>query len=138
MAGAVRRLRRGEPGLSPLAPRRCPVLGATYLTALCPACGAAQGDGAVDRLLTSLHPRAPVRVPIPPAPPAFRPLDGRPPRPHPGDWRERLVPACWRLEPDGAAAERPARSPAALSHAGRAPISGRHDGRADALLLPSG
>jgi hypothetical protein len=138
VAGAVRRLRRGAPGLSPLGPRRCPVVGQTYLTAVCPACGAAQGDGAVDRLLTSLHPRAPFRVPIPPAPPAFRPLDGRPPRPRLGDWRERVVPARWRLEPDGAAAERPARSPAASWHAGRTPISGRHDGRADALLLPSG
>jgi hypothetical protein len=86
-------------------------VGQTYLTALCPACGAAQGDGAVD---------------------------GCPPRPHPGDWRGRVVPARWRLEPDGAAAERRVRSPAALRHGGRSPISGRHDGRADALLLPSG
>jgi hypothetical protein len=46
---AVRRLRRQDPALSPLsplAPRRCPVAGEAYLTALCPACGAAQGDGA--------------------------------------------------------------------------------------------
>jgi hypothetical protein len=106
--------------------------------ATCTACGAAQGDGAVDRLLTSLHPRAPFRVPIPPAPLAFRPLDGRPPRPRLGDWRERVVPARWRLEPDGAAAEPRVRSPAALWYRGRTPISGRHDGRADALLLPSG
>jgi hypothetical protein len=138
VADALRRLRRGEPGLSPLGPRRCPIVGAAYLTALCPACGAAQGDGAVDRLLTSLHPRVPIRVPIPPAPLAFRPLDGRPPRPGLGDWRERVAPARWRLEPGGAAGEPrgPAR-PAALRRAGRATISGPHDGRAD-LLLPPG
>ncbi len=102
---AVRRLRRGEAGLSPLAPRRCAVVGGTYLTALCPSCGAAQGDGAVDRLLTSRHPRVPVRVPVPPAPLAFRPLDGRPPRAAMGGWRGRVTPARWRLdvEPGGAA-----------------------------------
>jgi hypothetical protein len=80
---------------APLASRRCLVVGESYLTALCPACGAAQGDAAVDRLLTSLHPRAPVRVPIPPAPLTFRPLDGRPPRPVLGDGGERVVPAGW-------------------------------------------
>ena len=88
--------------LSRVAPRRCPVVGETYLTALCPACGLPQGDGAVDRLLTSLHPRAPVRVPIPPAPLTFRPLDGRPPRLAMGDWGERVIPACWRLRTDDA------------------------------------
>ena len=43
-------------------------MGKVYLMACCLRCGAGQGDGAVDRLLTSLHPRVPVRVPIPPAP----------------------------------------------------------------------
>jgi hypothetical protein len=129
---AVRRLRRQDPALSPLAPRRCPVAGEAYLTALCPACGAAQGDGAVDRLLTSLHPRAPVRVPLPPAPLAYRPLDGRPPRPRMGDWRERAVPARWRLVPDGAAGDRgPGPAPAPLRRAAPAATSGRHEGRAD-------
>jgi hypothetical protein len=90
------------------------------------------------RFMQRSHRRAPVRVPIPPAPLAFRPLDGRPPRPRLGDWRERVVPARWRLAPAGAAGERPVRSPAASWHAGRAPIAGRHDGRADALLVPSG
>jgi hypothetical protein len=42
-------------------------MGEVYLMACCLRCGAGQGDGAVDRLLTSLHPRVPVRVPIPPA-----------------------------------------------------------------------
>jgi hypothetical protein len=42
-------------------------MGKVYLMACCLRCGAGQGDGAVDRLLTSLHPRVPVRVPIPPA-----------------------------------------------------------------------
>jgi hypothetical protein len=51
--------------LSP--PRRCRIMGKVYLMACCLRCGAGQGDGAVDRLLTSLHPRVPVRVPIPPA-----------------------------------------------------------------------
>ena len=78
------------------------MVGETYLTALCPACGLPQGDGAVDRLLTSLHPQAPVRVPIPPAPLTFRPLDGRPPRPAMGDWGERVIPARWRLRADDA------------------------------------
>jgi hypothetical protein len=65
--GGLGRLRRQEPVLSPLAPRRCRVAGATYLMACYPRCGAGQGDGAVDRLLTSPHPRVPVRVPISPA-----------------------------------------------------------------------
>jgi len=100
---AVRRLgRRGEARLSPLAPRRCPVVGATYLTALCPSCGAAQGDAAVDRLLTSRHPRVPVRVPIPPAPLTFRPLDGGPLCSGMGAWCERVVPPRWCLEADAA------------------------------------
>ena len=102
VVAGIRALCRTEPGLSRVAPRRCPVVGETYLTALCPACGLPQGDGAVDRLLTSLHPRAPVRVPIPPAPLTFRPLDGRPPRPAMGDWGERVIPACWRLRADDA------------------------------------
>lgn len=130
VAGAVGRLRRAGPGLSPLAPRRCPVVSEAYLTALCPACGAAQGDGAVDRLLTSLHPRAPVRVPLPPAPLTYRPLDGRPPRPRMSDWRERAVPACWRLGPDGAAGE-PGPGPTPLRRAAPAATSGRHEPRAD-------
>jgi hypothetical protein len=132
VADAVRRLRRAEPRLAPLAPRRCPVVGEAYLTALCPACGAAQGDGAVDRLLTGLHPRAPVRVPLPPAPLTYRPLDGRPPRPRMGDWLERAVPARWRLVPDGAAGERGSGpAPAPLRRAAPAATSGRHEGRAD-------
>ena len=89
VVAGIRALCRTEPALSRIAPRRCPVVGETYLTTLCPACGLPQGDGAVDRLLTSLHPRAPVRVPIPPVPLTFRPLDGRPPRPAMGDWGER-------------------------------------------------
>jgi hypothetical protein len=112
---AVRGLRRTEPGLSRVAPWRCPVVGETYLTALCPSCGLAQGDAAVDRLLTSLHPRAPVRVPIPPAPLTFRPLDGRPPRPVMGDWAERAVQPRWRLRVgDAEPAVHPGGEPAAL------------------------
>jgi hypothetical protein len=114
VADAVRRLRRDAPRLSPLALRRCCVVGESYLTALCPSCGAAQGDGAVDRLLTSWHPRAAVRVPIPPAPLTFRPLDGRPSCPTLSDGDERVVPARWRLAADGAAGEPgPSRSVAA-------------------------
>jgi hypothetical protein len=40
----------------------------------------------------------PVRVPIPPAPLTFRPLDGR--LPHQaalGDWQECVIPARWQL-----------------------------------------
>jgi hypothetical protein len=70
-----------SPG-SPRSPRAAARSGETYLTALCPACGAAQGDGAVDRLLTGVHPRAPVRVPLPPAPLTYRPLDGGRRGPH--------------------------------------------------------
>jgi hypothetical protein len=94
----LRRLRRQEQALSPLAPRRCLIVDEVDLMACCPRCGAGQGDGAVDRLLTSLHPRVPVRVPIPPAPLTFRPLDGRPPhRAALGDWQERVIPARWQL-----------------------------------------
>jgi hypothetical protein len=82
--------------------RRCAITGETYLMACCPRCGTGQGDGAVDKLLTSLHPRILVRVPIPGAPLTFRPLDGQPPRTAAlEDWRERVVPAWWRLEPGG-------------------------------------
>jgi hypothetical protein len=92
------RLRRQEPLLSPAAPRRCRVVGEAYLMACCPRCGAGQGDGAIDRLLTSLHPRTPVRVPIPPAPLTFWPLNGRPPRRAAlNDWLGRVVPARWQL-----------------------------------------
>jgi hypothetical protein len=98
LIGELGRLRRQEPALSPLAPRWCPIVDEAYLMACCPHCGAGQGDGTVDRLLTSLHPCVPVRVPIPPAPLTFRPLDGRPPRRAAlGDWLERLVPARWQL-----------------------------------------
>ena len=107
VAEGVGRLRRGEPQLSPLAVRRCPVVGDAYLTALCPRCGAAQGDGAMERVLTSLHPRAPIRVPIPPAPLVLRPLDGRPPRAGMDDWGEAVVPAGWRLAGGEAVDERP-------------------------------
>ncbi len=94
MIRGLGRLRCQEPALSPLAPRRCGVVGEVYLMACCPRCGAGQGDGAVDRLLTSLHPR----VPVPPAPLTFRPLDGRPPRRAAlGDWLAREIPARWRL-----------------------------------------
>jgi hypothetical protein len=107
------------------------VVGEVYLTALCPCCGAAQGDGAVDRLLTSLHPRVPVRVPIPPAPLIFRPLDGRPPRGAMGDWLERAVPAHWRLEAGAGSAAFgpvPGRHPGGLRRVGQAATFGRHDG----------
>ena len=128
VASGVLRLRRGETRLSPLAPRRCCVDGAPYLTALCPGGGAAQGDGAVDRLRTSLHPQAPIRVPIPPMPLTFRPLDGRPPRVGLDDWRERVIPARWHLMPDGTASERvPDPQSDALWRAGSMAISARHE-----------
>jgi hypothetical protein len=97
----LERLRRQEPSLSLLTPRRCPIVGEAYLMVCCPRCGAGQGDATVDRLLTSLHPRVPVRVPIPPAPLTFRPLDGcLPRRAALGDWLEHLIPARWRLMGD--------------------------------------
>jgi hypothetical protein len=113
LIGLVQGWRRVDPRLAVLAPRYCPIAGERYLMACCPRCGTGQGDGAVDRLLTSLHPRIPVRVPVPPAPLAFRPLDRRPPRATMGaDWLEQVVPAHWRLEPgwagdDGAPLRRP-------------------------------
>jgi hypothetical protein len=94
--------------------------------ALCPVCGAAQGDGAVDRLLTSLHPRVPIRVPIPPAPLAFRPLDGRPPRAAMGDWGEVVEPAGWRVADGDDAEERP-----------RPPLRGLVPRRPDDHLRPA-
>ncbi len=98
LIGGLGRLRCQEPALSPLAPRRCPIVGEVYLMACCPRCGAGQGDGAVDRLLTSLDPRVLVRVAIPPAPLTFRPLDGRLPRRAAlGDWLERVISARWQL-----------------------------------------
>jgi competence protein CoiA len=97
VADGARRLRRAEPGLSPLAPRRCRATGASYLMALCPGCGQLQGDHAVDRLLTSPHPQVPVRVPVPPAPLTYHPLDGRAARAALGNWRERILPARWYL-----------------------------------------
>jgi hypothetical protein len=136
LANGVSRLRRHDISLSPLGPRRCPAVGETYLTALCPSCGTAQGDGAVDRLLTSLHPHVPVRVPIPLVPLTFRPLDGRQPRPSMGDWLERVVPARWRLELDGVAGrpEPGPRQPVALWGTDGAAISARHDGGTDLRL----
>jgi hypothetical protein len=98
--GGLGRLRCQEPALSPLAPRRCPIVDEVYLMACCPRCGAGQGDGAVERLLTSLHPRVPVRVPIPPAPLTFRPLDGGSARcADLGDWVERLGRVCKAVAP---------------------------------------
>ena len=107
LIGVVQGWRRADPRLAALAPRYCSIVGERYLMACCPTCGTGQGDGSVERLLTSLHPRIPVRVPIPPAPLAFRPLDGRPARAAMGDWLGQVVPAHWRLEPGWAGDGRP-------------------------------
>src|SRR4051794_14131925 len=101
LIGVVQGWRHADPRLAALAPRYCSNVGERYLMACCPTCGTGQGDGSVDRLLTSLHPSIPVRMPIPPTPLAFRPLDGRPARAAMGaDWLEQVVAAHWRLEPD--------------------------------------
>ena len=93
--------------------------------ACCPRCDTVQGNGSVDRLLTGLHTRVALRVRVPPARLAFRPLDGRPLRPVMGaDWLKQVVPAHWRLEPGRAGDDKPPRD-RLMRAAGQGPRAGR-------------